>query len=69
VDRPARLSLKICDPRGRLVRTLAVERVVEDGAVRWDGTDGRGRQVAPGVYFYEVSLNGQVRVGKLTLIQ
>ena len=69
VDRPGRLSLQIYDVRGRLVRTLLDGPVTTAGEVRWTGTDAKGRKVASGLYFYEARLHGQVKVGKLTLVQ
>jgi len=67
--RPGRLTLKVFDLRGRLVRTLLDRQVEAAGSVAWDGTDARGAQVASGVYFYEARLNGEVQVGKLALIK
>jgi hypothetical protein len=45
------VDLRIFDISGRLVRTL-VDGVRMPGsyAVHWDGTDGEGRRVSPGVY-------------------
>lgn len=55
VRRSQRVSLKVYDVQGRLVRTL------EDGIVdagkhvrRWDGLDRSGAAVSSGVYFYRM---------------
>jgi len=51
----AAVSLKIYDVAGRLVATLVDdEKVVGTRAVRWDGKDRRGADVASGVYFYRL---------------
>jgi hypothetical protein len=64
------LQLKVYDLRGRLITTLRDEPVgVGAGFVDWDGTDTRGARVASGVYFYRVSLHGEVRTGKMALIR
>jgi hypothetical protein len=64
------ISLKIFDINGRQVRILA------DGAhlpgrhrAAWDGTDGRGKAVASGVYFYRLEAGGTSLTGKLTYIR
>ena len=48
-----RVSLKVFDVSGRLVRTL-VDGQLSDGTHRytWDGRNARGSSVASGVYFY-----------------
>jgi len=56
-DLPAgtKVTLKIFNVRGQLVRTL-VDEDMSAGVkyVTWDGTDGVGGPVATGVYFYRV---------------
>lgn len=49
----AKVSLKVYDTAGRLVRTLT-DQQLNPGShiVDWDGSDGTGRQVASGVYYY-----------------
>jgi membrane-bound inhibitor of C-type lysozyme len=67
--RPGRLTVKVYDLRGRLVRTVFDDQVTVSGSVDWDGTDGQGARVASGVYFYEVRLGGETRIGKMALIK
>jgi hypothetical protein len=43
---------------GRLVRSLQAGQV--NGLVTWDGRDGSGRRLSPGVYLVQVSGNGQM---------
>jgi hypothetical protein len=51
---PVRLSIH--DVGGRVVRQLVASGAGDgERTVAWDGADGRGRPVAPGVYFVHVS--------------
>jgi len=47
-----RVSLRVHDPTGRVVRTLA-DGVVRPGrySLSWNGRDDRGRELARGIYF------------------
>ena len=68
--RAATARVRIFDPSGRLVRTLAEDLDLPAGRHRltWNGTDGAGRTVAPGVYFCRVEaggLTGEFRVVRL----
>ena len=38
-------------------------------AVRWNGTDDRGRVVPTGVYFVRFSAGDKVSTGRLTLVR
>ncbi|MBD3366839.1 MAG: T9SS type A sorting domain-containing protein [Candidatus Eisenbacteria bacterium] len=51
--------VRICDVRGRVVRTLTCGRGTRDGTLRWDGTDHAGRAVSAGVYFVELEAGGE----------
>ncbi len=67
--RPDHLTVRVYDLRGRLVRTLADRPVDADGTVAWDGTGADGAAAASGVYFYEVRLGDEVRIGKMALVK
>ncbi|MCI0331218.1 MAG: T9SS type A sorting domain-containing protein, partial [candidate division Zixibacteria bacterium] len=55
---------------GQPVRTLVEgEMPAGERSVLWDGTDRNGRTVSSGVYFYKVSFNGQVKVGRMNLLK
>jgi hypothetical protein len=60
VPSPGNVSLKIFDVSGSLVRTL-VDGTRQQGeySVTWDGATSEGIQAAPGVYFYQLTVNGQ----------
>ncbi|HET9252988.1 MAG TPA: pre-peptidase C-terminal domain-containing protein [Candidatus Eisenbacteria bacterium] len=70
VKQQSRVSWRIHDARGALVRTL------EKGPLpvglherRWDGRDDRGRSVASGVYYMIVEAEGFTGRRKLTLLR
>jgi hypothetical protein len=68
VPEDALVSLKVFDVAGRLVRTLASEkRQANHYEIQWDGRDGRGQQVASGVYFYRL-IAGKYRDTKKMLM-
>jgi flagellar hook assembly protein FlgD len=64
------VQLRIYDPSGRLVRTLA-EGDMEAGErnVVWDGRDERGHAVPSGVYFCLLSAGEESRRLKLTFVR
>lgn len=67
---PGRVSLRIYDAAGRLVRTLIDEprnagRYSED----WDGRDSRGRSVASGVYYYRLVSGSFAATRKMVLLR
>jgi hypothetical protein len=71
VAQRGRVTLRIFDVRGALVRTLSDE-VREAGVehrVRWDGRDDGGRSVASGVYFLHLEAQGFFEAQKLVLLR
>jgi len=65
-----RVSLRIYDVGGRLVRTL-VDGVETAGrkAVTWRGRDNRGQRVSTGVYFYRMTAPGFEKTRKMVLLK
>jgi hypothetical protein len=65
-----RVELKIYNMLGQLVRTL-VDADLPSGSYRqeWDGRDDVGREVAAGVYFYNLNANGIRMNKKMALIR
>jgi hypothetical protein len=61
-SRAGRVHVAVFDLNGRLVRTLLDEtRAAGYQEVVWNGTDGGGRKVASGVYFFRIdSQEGRV---------
>jgi endonuclease I len=65
---PVRIDLFAAD--GRFVRTLLDEpRGAGAFEVVWDGTDGRGGQLASGPYFLRLQSGGQVDTRKMLLLK
>ena len=66
--REDRVRLEIFDASGRLVRVLVDEmRQPRHYIEPWDGRDGSGRPVAPGVYFYRIRTPGWYAAKKMAL--
>jgi hypothetical protein len=65
-----KVTLRIYDVRGRLVRTL-VDGVQTPGEKRvvWYGRDNRGNRVATGVYFYRMTAPGVTVTKKMLLLR
>lgn len=59
MDREGPLTVRIFDPQGRVVRTLASGPASQGThSLVWDGRDDRGRAVATGLYMFQVSASG-----------
>ncbi len=68
---PGKVTLKVYNHTGRLVRTL-VNRPMEPAGnktVYWDGKDQRGNALSSGTYFFRLEAQGKVDVFKATLIR
>jgi hypothetical protein len=64
------VNLTLHDLRGRRVRTLVSgHRASGHHLERWDGTDGRGRQVASGIYVVRLESGGQVHTRSLAVLR
>ncbi|HEU4725255.1 MAG TPA: PA14 domain-containing protein, partial [Candidatus Eisenbacteria bacterium] len=70
LERGGRTTLRIFDVAGRVVSTL-VDRDLAAGphSITWRGTDDHGRQVATGVYFYELRNNGEASTRSMVLLK
>ncbi len=68
VSRPGRVSLKIYDVMGKLVKTIFQE-YKEEGTfeVQWNGNDDSHQSVSSGIYFYKFSLDGKSSIKKMIL--
>ena len=70
IPRAGDLSIKIFNVKGELVRTLHDGFSAESSGVEeWNGTSDSGRDVASGVYFYEVRSGDNVSVNKMALVK
>jgi hypothetical protein len=65
-----RVSLRIYDAAGRLVRALVnEERRAGRYEESWDGRDSNGRAIASGIYFYRLSAGSFVETKKMALLK
>lgn len=65
-----RVTLRVYDVRGALVRTLLDEtRDAGAGSASWNGRDDAGRVVSSGLYFYRIESNGESRTRKMMLLK
>jgi hypothetical protein len=66
----AQASLRVYDVAGRLVRVLLDGEKLGEGRreVPWDGTDGAGRPLPAGVYFYRLESAGFTDTGRMALV-
>ncbi len=64
------VDVRVFDVAGRRVRQLVIgfENAGEH-LVQWDGKDGAGERVSPGVYFVRLRALGEERVQKLTIVR
>jgi hypothetical protein len=67
---PGRVTLRVCNLAGRLVRTLVeAERRAGAYEVLWDGTTDSGDRAASGVYFVRMEAPGYRGSEKLVLLK
>jgi flagellar hook assembly protein FlgD len=53
-----------------LVKTLVEEeKSPGDYQVIWDGTNDEGKEVASGIYFYQLKANAQILTKKMLLLR
>ena len=70
LEKSSRARLRLFDAAGRLVRTLLDEQVAAGSHTRvWDGRDEQGRDVASGIYFYELDVEGRRLSSKLVQVK
>lgn len=68
--RADRVTLRIYDVEGRVVRTLVDgPQVYGENRVTWNGRDDTGRRVASGVYFYRIMFSGFEMTKKMVLLR
>ena len=71
LPRPGRVTLRIHDVSGRVVRELLAAEVHGGGVhtTSWDGRDGCGRAVASGTYFCHLEVDGVALTEKMVLLK
>jgi len=68
----ARVTLRIFDASGRLVRTLLDNEADVLPAIRlarWDGRDEKGRRVGSGIYYYRLTAAGGVASRRMVVLR
>jgi hypothetical protein len=70
VGAPGRVTLRVFDVTGRVIRTL-VDETKATGAysVIWDGTNDRGERIPSGVFFYQYEAPGYKSAKKLVILK
>jgi hypothetical protein len=65
------MTLRIYDISGKMVRDLSGEASITDHqlSVRWDGTDGTGRKLPPGIYFCRLGDHTKNLFRKLIMVR
>ena len=70
INEPGRVSLRIYDAAGRLVRTLInEEREAGVYSEAWNGRDNVGSAVASGIYFYNLTAGSFKETKKMVLLR
>ncbi len=64
------VQIKVFDNLGRLIKQL-LEKELPGGnyLISWDGTDDYNKDVASGIYFYNIIVGGRSFTGKMNLIK
>jgi len=68
----ARVTLRIFDASGRLVRTLIENEIDAVPAVRlptWDGEDEKGHRVGSGIYYYRLTVSGRETSRRMVVLR
>ncbi|MFH1680771.1 MAG: choice-of-anchor D domain-containing protein [Candidatus Eisenbacteria bacterium] len=64
------IRLQVFNIEGRLVRDLANGSFdAGDHIASWDGKDGRGRDVGPGIYFFRLDHRGEARTARVVVFR
>jgi len=70
MTRTGHVTIQVFDVRGRLIRTLLNQSVVEGTHITpWDGQDENGGNVASGIYFVRMTSFGQVTIRKALVLR
>jgi len=68
--RPLHTTLKIYNILGQLVKTLVdEEKLPENYNIIWDGKDDSGKEVASGIYFYQLKTKDYTATKKMVLLR
>jgi hypothetical protein len=68
-NKKERVEILVFDAAGRLVKRLNKVAGPGEGSTVWDGTEGNGRPVASGVYFYQIRAGDFVSGKRMILVK
>jgi len=70
VRQESRVTLRILDVQGRIVRTLVEDALARPGTYHkvWDAQDDLGRRASPGVYFSALTVDGERTTRRMVLM-
>ncbi|UCG92789.1 MAG: T9SS type A sorting domain-containing protein, partial [candidate division WOR-3 bacterium] len=68
-DNSQKISLKIFDIAGRLVRQFDDKTIRQSNHITWDAKDNSGRRVSSGVYFVRLDGENHRDAAKIILIE
>ncbi len=63
---PSGAHIRIFNLAGKPIKYLSQSSF---GGIRWDLTDSAGRNVATGIYFYEITYNNDHKIGKVMIVR
>jgi hypothetical protein len=70
VPETGNIRLQLFNIEGRLVRDLASGSLeAGEHIVSWDGKDARGREVAPGIYFFRLDRMGETKTARVVVFR
>ena len=66
-----KVSISIFDSSGKLIKELLKDKSVSEGRHNavWDGSNGAGKRVPSGIYFYRLTFKGKSITKKMVLIR
>jgi len=69
-DKPVKVSLKIYNVVGQLVKTLVdEEKLPGEYEEMWDSKNEKNEEVASGVYFYKLKISDHVETKRMVLLK
>ena len=71
IPEESKISLRIFDVNGRLVKTLIDDEVVRADSYKyeWNGRNDRGQLIGSGIYFYQLNTRRQTLMKKMILLR
>ena len=70
LSEPSQVQLRIFNTAGEEIISLVDEFQTQgEKSVEWKATDNQGQKVSPGIYFYNLQVGNQNKMGKLLLVE